>query len=53
MKHIRQFIYLSLGWLMASVACRYIWEYIDPWIGLILMVVTAYSFIALFYKLFK
>lgn len=53
MKKINKFALIFSGWSIAAVACRYVWEYVDPWIGLIASVVVVYCFAILLYKLFK
>ena len=53
MKHDHKFALISVECLIATLACRYIWEYVDPWLGFILTVGFAYCLITLFYKLLK
>lgn len=36
--------------LVYTILCRYIWEYVDPWIGIVAIVVGIY---ALIYKTLK
>lgn len=53
MKKTHKFALIFLGWSISTVACRYIWEYVDPWVGLIASAAVVYCFATLFYKLFK
>lgn len=53
MKKTNKFTLFFLSCFIAAVACRYIWEYVDPWVGLIASVVVVYCFATLLYKLIK